>query len=119
MAHTYAAVGGFGDFTVTVTNPSGNIVRFTLSDSANKVTQIRLIQAILRAAVTQWLALHPTAEADNGGTLAPESRFPGDGYSALVYNYGSKYCQVTLSTLYGITPAATLTVSIPYADVTG
>ncbi len=119
MAHTYAEVGGFGDFTVTVTNPSSTIVRFTLSDTANRITQIRLIQAILRAAVTQWLALHPTAVASNGGTLIPTSNFPGDGYSALAYHYGSKYCQVTLSTLYGITPAATLTVSVPYADVTG
>ena len=119
MAHSYADVGGFGDFTVTATNPSSTIVRFTLSDAANRVTQIRLIQAILRDAVTQWLALNPTAVAANGGSLAPEARYPGDGYAGLVYNYGSKYCQVTLDTLYGIDATETLTVAIPYADVTG
>lgn len=121
MGHSYSGVGGFGDFTVTVTNPSGNIVRFTLSDSTNKVTQIRLVQAILRDAIVQWLATNRAALDTNGDTavVGPTEYYPGDGFAAFTYVYGSKYAQVTLSDIADVDVSETLTVSIPYADITG
>lgn len=120
MANSYADIGGMGDFTVTKSNPSGTIVRFTLSDAINRVTQIRLVQAILRDAINQWIAANPTAVNEAGETIAGEEvRFPGDGYPDFTWNYGSKYAQLTLDDVSGISVTGDITVSIPYANVTG
>ncbi len=120
MAHAYTDVGGFGDFSVVLSNPSSTIVRFTLSDSANRVTQIRIVQAILRDAIIQWLADNPTAVNEAGAAVAgPTENYPGDGFADFTWNYGSKYGQVTLDTIYGIDVSGTITVGVPYADVTG
>jgi hypothetical protein len=82
------------------------------------VTQIRLVQAILRDAITQWLASNPTAANANSVVVAgAETRYPGDGFPDFSWVYGSKYGQVTLGTKYGITVTGTITVSIPYGDV--
>lgn len=120
MAHSFEAIGGFADFPVVLSNPSGTIVRFTLTDAANRVTQIRMIQAILRDAITQWIADNPTANNEDGVKVAgEETRYPGDGYPDFVWNFGSKFGQVTLDSTYGIDISGTITVESPYANVTG
>lgn len=119
MAHNYTDVGGFGNFSVVVSNPSGNIVRFSLSDSANRVTQIRMVQAILKDAIEQWLTANRAALDANGDTAitGADTRYPGDGFPNFVWNYGGKYGQITVSDLYGLDVSETYTCDIPYGDI--
>lgn len=120
MGHSYTGVGGLGDFTVTKSNPSGNKVRFTVTDTANKLTEPKMIRAVLNDAVQQWIDsersdLNTNADDDVKG--AEEYPGAGDGFSKFSYNYGSKYCEVTLTALTNISTSGSLTASIPYADV--
>ncbi len=119
MGHSYTGVGGIGDFDVEVTNPDGNIVRFTLEDDANKLTQIRLIQAVLKDAIQQWITENRAAldAAGDSSVVGADTRYPGDGFEHFVWNYGGKYGQITLTDTYGITLEDTITCSIPFGDV--
>ena len=79
-----------------------------------------MIQAILRDAITQWIADNPTAVNAAGAAIAgEETRYPGDGYPDFSWVYGSKYGQVTLDTIYGIDVDSTIVCDIPYANITG
>jgi len=120
MGHTYSGVGGFGDFTVVKSNPSGNIVRFTITDASNRLTTVKLIRAVLCDAIDQWIALERADLDTNGdGTTKGSSEFVGvgDGFSDFDFNFGSKYAQVTLTALTSLSTSGNLTVTIPYADV--
>ena len=117
MGHSYTGVGGLGDFTVTKSNPSGNIVRFTISDTANKLTETRLIRGVVCDAIQQWIDAERTDLDTNGDAdvkgAATES---GDGFAKFNFVFGSKYAQVDLTALTNISSSGDLTASIPYAD---
>lgn len=119
MGHSYTGVGGLGNFTVTKTNPSGNIVRFTVTDSANLLTSPKMIRSVLNDAIQQWIDAERADLDSNGDTtvLGAADRYDGDGFAAFNYVYESKYAQVTLTSLTSISSTGTLTAAIPYADV--
>jgi len=119
MGQSYTDVGGFGDFDVEVSNPSGTIVRFTLQDDANRVTQIRLIQAILKDAIQQFLDDNRATLDDNGdaAVTGEDTRYPGDGFPNFTWVYGSKYGQIELTSVYGLDVEDTIVCGIPYLDI--
>ena len=125
MGHSYVTAGGLGDFTVTVSNPSSTIVKFLLNDTGYKLTLPRVIQAVLRDAIDQWLATNRAAldahsDADVKGPLIDtpptQNLFPGFGYARFNWNYGGKYATVTLTTIAYVTTTGTITASVPYQD---
>jgi len=119
MGHSYALVGGLGDFTVTKSNPSGTIVRFTVTDSCYKLTSTKMIRAVLCDAIQQWIDLERADLDSNGDTTvkgAEEHPGVGDGFGAFDFVFGSKYAQVELTATTSISTSGTLTASIPYAD---
>jgi hypothetical protein len=110
----------YGDFTVTKSNPSGNIVRFTVTDTANLLTLSKQIRMVLNDAIQQWIDLERADLDTNGDSTvkgAEEFVGVGDGFSQFTYNFSGKWAQVTLTALTSISSSGTLTVSIPYADV--
>ena len=119
MAHSYVDAGGFGDFDVVITNPSSTIVRFAVEDAANRLTDVRLIRAVICQAITQWLEDVRANLDANGDTavVGATENYPGDGFGAFDFNFGGKFAQVTLISTYGIEASDTQVVAIPYADI--
>ena len=119
IGHSYAAVGGFSDFTVQVSNAGYNTILFTLQDTANIVTSVRMVRAILCDAIEQWLALNRAGLDANGDTdvVGATAFRPGDGFARFDFTFGDKTAQVELSDDAGISDDDELTVEIPYADV--
>lgn len=108
-----------GDFTVTKTNPSGNTVKFAITDSANLLTTSKDIKAVLNDAIQQWIDAE-RADLDNNGdtdVLGATDYHPGDGFAAFSYNVEGKYATVDLTALTGISVSGTLTAAAPFADV--
>jgi len=124
MVATYAytnLAGGFGDFTVVKSTPSGAIVVFTITDTANLLTNDpKMIRSVLADAIDQWIALE-RADLDTNGDSAVKgsSEFDGvgDGFSEFAWDFDDKTATVTLTALTNISSTGNLTVSIPYADV--
>lgn len=121
MGQTFAEKeASWGDFVVTKSNPSGYIVRFTVTDTANLLTSAKMIRAVLNDAIQQWIDAERTDLDTNGDTTvkgAEEHAGVGDGFSAFNYVFASKYAQVTLTVLTNISSTGTLTAEYPYADV--
>lgn len=119
MGNSYTAVGGLGSFTVVKSNPSGNIVRFTITDTANLLHTPRMIRSVLNDAIAQWIVLERADLDSNLDTdvLGATAYRPGDGFAAFNYVFASKYAEVTLTALTGISSSGNLTAAIPYADV--
>jgi len=121
MGQTFAEKeASWGDFTVVKSNPSGNIVRFTITDSANLITTSKEVRMVVNDAIQQWIDDERADLDTNGdGTVKGAEEFPGvgDGFSAFDYVMASKFAQVTLTSLASISSSGNLTVSIPYADV--
>jgi len=120
MAHSYVDIGGFGDFTVVKSNPSGNIVRFTLTDLINQVTDIRYLRAILADAISQFVIAERADLDTNGDTAITDGAdldYPGNGYPNVDWNFGGKFGDLTLTEQSNITMTGDITVSIPYADI--
>lgn len=119
MGHSYTAVGGLGDFTVAKSNPSGAIVRFTVSDAAGKLTSPKMIRSVLCDAITQWIALERADLNTNGDSdvVGATDNYPGDGFDQFSFNFESKYAEVTLTATTNISTTGNITASIPYADV--
>lgn len=118
-AYSYAAVGGLANFTVTKSNPSGMKVRFTISDSANKLTSKKMIRSVLVDAINQWVAAERADLNANGDSAVAgsDTRWTGDGCASFDFNFYGKYAEVTLTALTSISSTGTLTVAIPYGDV--
>ena len=125
IGHSYVSAGGLGDFTVTVSNPSGTVVKFTLNDTGFKLTLPRVIQMVLRDAIDQWLATNRAALDAHGDSAVKgplidvpptQNLFPGFGYARFDWNYGGKYAQVTLVTVAYVTVTGNITASVPYQD---
>jgi len=116
MGNTYP----IGDFTVTKSNPSGLIVRFTVADASNFLSTTKMKRAVLADAIQQWIDAERADLDTNADTLvkgAEEEAGIGDGFSKFNFNYGGLYAEVTLTALTSISSSGTITVSIPYADV--
>jgi hypothetical protein len=108
------------DFTVTKSNPSGNIVRFTITDTANLLTTSKMIRAVANVAAQEWIDAERADLDTNGDTdVKGKEDEPGvgDGFSNFNYLFGSKYCEVVLTALTNISTSGTITASPPYADV--
>ena len=118
MGHSYTAVGGYGDFTVTKSNPSGNIVRFTVTDANNLLTAIALQRAVIADAIDQWISDERSDLNTNGddNVVGSAANRPGNGFAQFTWNFEGKYAEVTLTALTSISTSGTLTASIPYAD---
>jgi hypothetical protein len=120
MGHSYTAIGGWGDITVTKSNPSGNIVRFTISDNTTKFHSARMIRSVLQDAIDQWIAAERADLDTNGDTAVKGSEEyvgHGDGFSQFSWNYSGLYAEVTLTAKTNISVTGDITVSIPYSDV--
>ena len=129
MAHSYADVGGFADFTVTPSVSSGRM-KFTLTDSAGKVTDDpKMIRAIIGDAIDQWLLTNAAQLVTNSVTVGNDSssddfggsnlnRPSGDGFLNITWDFGDKFALTPALTTTSLTTAA-ITVAIPYADVCG
>lgn len=120
MGHAYTGVGGLGNFTVVKSNPSGNVVRFTITDSANLLTTTKMIRAVLADAMDQFIAAE-RADLDTNGDSAilGSADYPGcgDGFKNVDFVFASKYCDLTLSAKTNIAVTGNITVAIPYGDV--
>lgn len=120
MGHSYTDVGGLGDFTVTKSTPGGTIVRFTITDTANKLTTTKMIRSVLCDAIDQFIEDERADLDANGDTEVKGSDdFPGvgDGFKNFDFVFASKYAQIELSSVSSISTSGTITASIPYADV--
>ena len=120
MAHSYTAIGGYGDFTVVKSNPSGNIVRFTLTDAVNQVTDVRIIRALLADAIAQFVVLERADLDTNGDTAVTDAAnldYPGNGFPNVDWNFGGKFGDLTLTEQSNIAMTGSITVSIAYEDI--
>jgi len=120
MGHSYEGVGGLADFTVVKSNPSGSIVRFTVTDAANKLTTTKMIRSVLVDAIDQFIAAERADLDSNGDTQVLGSEdYPGvgDGFKNVDFNFGSKYAELTLMANPNIDATGNITVEIPYGDV--
>lgn len=110
----------YGDFTVTKSNPSGSIVRFTVADTTNLLTSTKMLRSVLNDAVQQWIDSERADLDTNGDTLVKGAEEyplnPGDGFSQFNYNADGGYAEVTLTATTNISTSGTITVSAPYND---
>lgn len=116
MGHAYTQ---FTTFVVTKSNPSGNIVRFTVADPKAVLTTSKLLRMVLGDAIDQFIAAERADLNSNGDTEVKGSEdYPGvgDGFKNVVWNFAGKYAELTLSALDSIAATGDITVSIPYAD---
>lgn len=120
MGQSYEAAGGLADFTVVKSNPSGTIVRFTVTDTGNKLTTSKMIRSVLVDAIDQFIAAERADLNSNGDTEVKGSEdYPGvgDGFKNVDFNFASKYAELTLTALTNIAATGNITVEIPYGDV--
>lgn len=111
-----------GDWTVVKSNPSGNIVRFTITDAANLLTTTKMIRAVLWDALGQFITAESGDLSTNGdGSLETEyNKFHGDPSKSVTqaeFDFDAKVMDVTLTALTNIAATGNITVSVPYADV--
>jgi len=123
MGHSYVQGGAsnnMGDFTVVKSNPSGTTVRFTVTDTAYKLTTSKMIRMVIGDAIDQFIAAERSDLDTNGDTDVKGSgdyEGVGDGFKNVVWNFAGKYAELTLTSLTNIAATGNITVSIPYADV--
>lgn len=118
MGHSYTPAG-MGDFTVVKSNPSGTKVRFTVTDTNNKLTTTKMIRSVLCDAINQFIAAERADLNANGDEQVKGSEdYPGvgDGFKNVDFKFGSKYAELTLTALTNIAATGNITVSVPYAD---
>jgi hypothetical protein len=120
MGHSYP----IGDFTVTKSNPSGNIVRFTITDASSQLTTSKMQRAVFADALAQFITAESAdlitngdaaLETQNNKALHDATRSHDSPEIEFVYN--SKYMDVTLTALTNIAETGTITASIAYGDV--
>lgn len=108
-------------FTVTTSNPSGNIIRLTVTDTGYALKTTKMIRAVLTDAIDQFIAAESADLTTNGDSNvvnnAATAFRPGDGYSPWTFNYRNKYCQVTLTATTNISTSATFTATAPWGAV--
>ena len=117
---TSALEAGMGDFTVAKSNPSGNIVRFTISTNTGFLTTKKMIRAILADAIQQWVTSERSDLDTNGDSDvkgAEEHPGTGDGFSQVDWDFANFRGDVTLTALTNISSSGNLTAAIAYADV--
>tara|TARA_R110000765_G_scaffold398987_1_gene493491 strand:- start:11 stop:376 length:366 start_codon:yes stop_codon:yes gene_type:complete len=113
-----------GDFTVTKSNPSGNIVRFTITDASNQLTTSKMQRAVQADALAQFITAE-SADLITNGDAALETQNNKGLHDAtrshdspeIEFVYGSKYMDVTLTALTNIAATGAITASIAYGDV--
>ena len=120
MGHSYP----IGDFTVTKTNPSASIVRFTITDASNQLTTSKMQRAVFADALAQFITAESADLITNGdaGLETNNNKALHDSTRSLdspdvSFVYDSKYMDVTLTALTNIAETGTITASIAYGDV--
>ncbi len=125
MGGTYLSIDSF---TVTKSQPANNfagdaesnLVRFTITDTANLLTVNKMIRAVLCDAVQQWLDAEAADLLLNGnaalGLSGADERYIGDGFPGFRFKWSDKACEIALVSLTSISSTGTLTVARPYAD---
>jgi len=113
----------YTDFTITKSNPSGNIVLFTLADPNLLLTYAKMIRGVLQDAIQQWITAERADLDSNGDTdVTGEPTSPGDkakgdiGFAKFEWDFENKTGQVTLTALTGISTSGDITASTPYVD---
>lgn len=108
-------------FTVTKSNPSGNIVRFAITDSANILTSSKMIRAVLMDALEQYIAAE-SADLITNGDAAVETNFnkAGDDVTrsipGLEFDFTNKRANLTLTALTSLSTSGTITATAPFVD---
>lgn len=119
MGHSLAGVeDAVTTFTVTKSNPSGNVVRFTVTAGMYLLTTTRNIRQVLCDAIEQFIAAERadlTANGD-GAIIGADLRYIGDGFPNVSFNFGGKYAEVTLTAKTNIAVTGDITVATPFAD---
>lgn len=121
MGHSYTDAGGIGPFQVARSVPTGTTVRFTVTDSGNKLTDnVKMIRSVLNDAIQQFIDVE-RADLDTNGdtTVKGQEQHPGagDGFGAFTYNFDGKWAQVALTALTSIDASNNITATIPFDDV--
>lgn len=117
----------YRDFTVVKSQPAtafggatvSNIVRFTITDAANLLTQTKMIRAVLCDAIQQWIDSERADLDTNGDTDvkgAEEHPGIGDGFARFDFKFVDKAAEVALTALTSISSTGNITVESPYAD---
>jgi len=108
-------------FTVTASNPSGTILRLTITDTGYALTTSKMIRSVLCDAIEQFVTAESADLTTNGDSdvvsgVATTGR-PGDGFGPWDFNYRGKYAQVELTATTNIDTSATYTATKAWADV--
>ena len=117
----------YGDFTVVKSQPAtdfsgatiSNIVRFTITDAANLLTQGKMIRSVLCDAIQQWIvAERADLDTNLDTTVLGEDAHPGigDGFQNYDFKFEDKAAEVVLTALTSISSTGNITVERPYAD---
>jgi hypothetical protein len=121
---------GWGNFTVTPSVQSGKI-RFTVTDTSNLLTSLKMLRAVIGDAIDQWLATNQAQLVTNSVIVSDDPNIAtisgsvgskvghsgvGDGFYGFTWKKNSKYAETPAITTTSLTTAA-ITVTIPYADV--
>jgi len=121
MGHSLA----ISTFTVTKSNPSGNIVRFTITDTANILTTQKMIRSVILDAIYQFVVAERADMITNGDqSIVDQLEAMQDGAgdrvaicTALAWTYASKLGNLTLTDLTNIAETGTITATAPFEDV--
>jgi hypothetical protein len=97
-------------FTVTKSNPSGTIIRFTITDSANLLTTSKMIRAVLLDAWAQYDVL------ERADLVVAKADYAANIFKYLSFKYDSKYMEADLSSVTNLSVSGTLTATAPFAD---
>lgn len=111
----------YTDFVITKSNPSGNIVLFTLADPNLLLTYAKMVRGVLQDAIQQWIDaeradLDSNGDTDvTGGPTSPGDEAKGDiGFAAFDWDFENKTGTVTLTALTNISVSGDITASAPY-----
>ena len=106
-------------FPVVKSNPSGNIVRFTITDASNLLTKTKMMRAVLMDALDQFITAE-SADLSTNGDGEIETNFdknPGDStrtIDKLTFDVSGKIAELALTALTNIASTGTITATSPF-----
>jgi len=112
------------DFTVTKSNPSGSIVRFTITDTTNLLSSTKMQRAVQFDALAQFITSEGDDLITNGDPDLQTNMYKTAGEAtrsftdpAIAFDFDNKRMDVTLTATTNISTSGTITASAPYEDV--
>lgn len=106
-------------FTVVKSNPSGNLVRFTVTDTHNILTMTHQIRAVIFDAIEQFIAAE-TADLITNGDGAIQTNFEKAvsdkvrTITQLTWSIENKYATLALTALTNIAATGNITATAPF-----